>query len=275
MAVVVTIRDWDKHFECAQSRKVAGPLTWFPMPTKHDGKSFRRLMIHSDGPMVYAAWVLILAVAAKCPHRGRLADLDGPLTAADLELKTGFPATLFDEALKVLSSKDIAWVVVEEWEPSGATGQDRTGQDRTTCCAGSSEPPAASEPPVLVFPTVGESSVWKLTADHVVSLREAFPHLDVLAECKKALAWCKANERQRKTPRGMSKFLFGWMSRSQNRQRGGEAPKANPADSYREVESVEFKRLYEANRFKVKPRREKDGYWYGQLYDGGKVKTKA
>lgn len=251
MAKLVSIRDWDDHFECSQSRKVAGPLKWFSMPTKHDGKSFRRIMARTDGPMIYAAWVLMLAVAAKATVRGRLADADGPLSAADLELKTGLKASHFETAVKVLSSKEIGWLLVEEWERTGSTlpPQDTTGQDITpqdTTGHVCSEPPAASEPPVLTFPTVGESPEWVLTHRHVADLRESFPTLEVLAECRKALGWLNANQRRRKTPKGMPQFLFGWMSRSQNRGQGGSFDSSDPRGTRAAAE--EFLEMRNGNR---------------------------
>ena len=68
----------------------------------------------------------------------------------------------------------------------------------------------------------------------VVELRAAFPDVDVLAECKKARAWCVATRAKRKTPGGMPKFLFGWLERSQNSGRSrpsnaGDDPRGNVA----------------------------------------------
>jgi hypothetical protein len=119
MAVVYSIRNWDDDFEVAQSKKIKGPHQWVAIPTKHDGKSFRRLMLREDGPQVYAAWILLIQVAAKCTVRGVLADGDGPLGVDDLSIKTGCPAVVFENAIKVLSSKEIGWLVVEEWETGG------------------------------------------------------------------------------------------------------------------------------------------------------------
>lgn len=89
----------------------------------------------------------------------------------------------------------------------------------------SPEPPLApSEPPVLVFPTVGKAKEWGLSQAYINTLCEAFPGLDVLAECKKALVWCTNNSSKRKTPGGMQNFLFGWMGRNQNRGAGRSGP---------------------------------------------------
>lgn len=135
MAIVYSVREWARHFEVAQSRKLTKSMTWVPTPCKHDGKSFRRIMLMPDGAAIYGAWMLIVQIAAKSPVRGVLADTDGPLDASDLAVKTGCPESVFERALSVLCSNKIGWIVGEQWESSGSslppkTGQDRTGQDK-------------------------------------------------------------------------------------------------------------------------------------------------
>lgn len=133
MAVLYSIRDWDQHFECAQSRKVKRDLTWVGIPCKHDGKSFRRLMMMTNGLTIYGAWILIVQIAAKCPTRGVLADPDGPLTTEDLAIKTGCPIEFFEHALKVLTDKAIGWISVRQWEGNGSVLPPPTNQtDRPT-----------------------------------------------------------------------------------------------------------------------------------------------
>ena len=152
------VRDWDQHYEVAQTRKVHGGLNWVAMPTKHDGKGYRRLMRRPDGPAVFAAWVLIVQIAAKCPTRGVLADSDGPLNAEDLADKTGCPAEVFENALNVLSEKSIGWVerseVGAQWEANGSgvgpqyptLHNKQTNKPHEACAAGdesgSTLPPA-------------------------------------------------------------------------------------------------------------------------------------
>jgi hypothetical protein len=115
MSTLYTIRDWERNFMVAQNRKgsrdhSAKPLAWFATRTKHDGKTFRRLMREKNGMEIYGAWMLILQVAAKCPTHGVLADEDGPLTAEDLALKTGGDEKVFLAALELLSSERFAWI---------------------------------------------------------------------------------------------------------------------------------------------------------------------
>ena len=105
------IRNWSEVFENSQSRQYQR-LRWTPLPNKHDGKSYRRLISMADGPALYGAWVLLVQVASKCPQRGVLADQDGPLDAEDLSLKTGCPAEVFAKAFEILTSPKIAWLEV-------------------------------------------------------------------------------------------------------------------------------------------------------------------
>lgn len=81
-----------------------------------------------------------------------------------------------------------------------------------------SSPPAESrEPAVLEFPCDGTPRAWWLTESQIAEWRELFPSLDVLAECRAALAWVLADSTRRKTARGMQRFLAGWLGRAQNR----------------------------------------------------------
>ncbi|NLS97427.1 MAG: hypothetical protein GXX96_35250 [Planctomycetaceae bacterium] len=78
-----------------------------------------------------------------------------------------------------------------------------------------------AEPVVLEFPTVGTGAkTWHLTQSKVDEYSEAFPGLDIVAECRKARQWCKDNPEKRKTPKGMPRFLNTWLSKAQD-ERGG------------------------------------------------------
>lgn len=117
------IKHWKSYFEVAQNG-ACKTLSWIAVPVKHDGKSYRRLMAHPNGPAIYGAWILIAAVAAKCETRGVLVDDGEPLTAEDLHFKTGAPESLFEEALQVLASERIGWLEFSETDPSSVGTQD-------------------------------------------------------------------------------------------------------------------------------------------------------
>lgn len=133
------IRDWNDHFENSQSRKCSR-TSWIPVPNKHDGKGYRRLIQKPNGAALYAAWVLMLQVASKCPTRGVLADDDGPLDADDLSAKTGCPAELFAEAFEFLSTDRVKWLVTE----SAPATDGRQGACSQTTTSELPDHPAAS-----------------------------------------------------------------------------------------------------------------------------------
>lgn len=76
----------------------------------------------------------------------------------------------------------------------------------------------SSPPAVLVFPTVGAVTTWALTTDQVASWTAAYPDLDIVRECRHALAWIQAAPARRKTARGMARFLVSWLNRAVDRR---------------------------------------------------------
>lgn len=118
------VKDWESHFENSESRKVKH-LRWVPMPNRHDGKGYRRLLKHPRHVEIFCAWCLILQVASRMPVRGTLADEDGDLNSEDLADKTGFASELFDLAFNVLSSNKIGWIRndSESGEHPGTSGE--------------------------------------------------------------------------------------------------------------------------------------------------------
>lgn len=118
------IRGWDEHYETYESRRLKRALPWVAMSTKHDGKSFRRVMRLDPSGALYGAWCLIVQVAAKCPKRGTLADADGPLSALDIADKTDLSVETAGRALAAFSSEKIHWLeIVDGGESAGICGQ--------------------------------------------------------------------------------------------------------------------------------------------------------
>lgn len=96
-------------------------------------------------------------------------------------------------------------------------------QDRTST-APARQQPLISDPTALTFPVDGPGGPeWPLGQSLVAELTELFPTLDVLGECRRALAWVKANPAGRKTSSGMRRFLTGWLTRSNDRPRATQA----------------------------------------------------
>jgi hypothetical protein len=192
-----SIRDWEKHFEIRDTKRVDGPLKWIAIPTKTDGLGFSLVRLQKNASELLAAWYLMLGVAAKQDraNRGKLARDGVPLTADDLELMTGFPARIFTNAFAFLSQDKPGWLVKEECgkmpqdaapmrqnaATCGESGiQDRTGQNTTRQDVG----PAVAAP--------ASDSEW---LDSLAS-NPAYEGINVRVEHGKMVAWCQANRRQ-------------------------------------------------------------------------------
>jgi hypothetical protein len=81
---------------------------------------------------------------------------------------------------------------------------------------------------LLLFSTVGHGGPeWCLRKPQVDEWQAAYPNLDVLAECRKALTWLNANPGRRKTVRGMPTFLVGWCNRAVDRRGGAHSGPAS------------------------------------------------
>jgi len=88
--------------------------------------------------------------------------------------------------------------------------------------------PAATPQPdkvFLTFPVAGAPGSWNLMISQIDEWKTLYPGIDVEAECRKALAWIKANNR--KTARGMPKFLVFWLGKATNDLRGNGNGKTN------------------------------------------------
>jgi hypothetical protein len=79
--------------------------------------------------------------------------------------------------------------------------------------------PEVIDEAILVFPTVGNTTSWALTRSELERLKLRFPTIDVLAECRKLLAWVEADKSRRKTARGMMSFLTTNLARATDRQK--------------------------------------------------------
>jgi hypothetical protein len=132
------------------------------------------------------------------------------------------------------------------------------------------EPPAASKPTqgaieprereFLVFPIVGsDPRNWVLTETQVEAWEQLFPNVDVRSEARKALAWVLAHSDRRKTARGMTKFLTGWVSRCVDSPRTqrvvGPVAVANPeAEDFLAWFGDEYAKRLSGARYLIQPK---------------------
>lgn len=90
------------------------------------------------------------------------------------------------------------------------------------------EPSAPDSLVILEFPTEGKPREWRLRRAQVDEWQDAYPSLDIAAECRKALVWVKAKPGRTKSARGMCAFLANWFNRAVDSGRGSYAPAQKP-----------------------------------------------
>jgi len=96
------IVDWDELYENHDTRKLEH-LRWVSVPIKHDGLGFRTIFTIDPTGRYFAAFVLMLQLAAKKKPRGII-----PLSPGEMGIKTGMAGDTFKEAIPHLIS--IGWV---------------------------------------------------------------------------------------------------------------------------------------------------------------------
>lgn len=74
--------------------------------------------------------------------------------------------------------------------------------------------PVPTPEPLVLIP-LDDGTEHAVTGADVAEYLAAYPRIDPLAEARKARAWCVGNASNRKTRRGVGKFLNGWMARAQ------------------------------------------------------------
>jgi hypothetical protein len=129
---------WEKNFEVAQSRR-DGSHKWVAMPTKQDGKGYRRLVRHPRGWEFFGIWCAMVELAAKQSTRGVFQDENGPLSVDDIADAIGASSEQAQSAMEILASPGIDWLCLPTQsqlgatsEPAMSTRQDTTIQDKTT-----------------------------------------------------------------------------------------------------------------------------------------------
>ncbi len=257
MATSYRINQWDKLFETAETKRLK-KMSWVPVPNKHDGLGYRTLVSARNGFQTYAAWILILQVASKCPVRGLLTDSSGrPLSPADLEFKTGVPKHVFESAMTPLC--EVGWLeeVIGAHEafsdkspatPSGVlgtpsghpatpslkgkegTGSEGNGIERKK--EGVERVKAPATPPAI------DSSLWGkigpikynaetktfigISIEHKVRWKEAYPlvNIDGFLVMMASKVWANRTTWGRKG--NYERAIENWLTSEQDQGRGGQ-----------------------------------------------------
>jgi hypothetical protein len=260
---IYRVARWEEIYENNRSRTVKD-LRWVSVPNNHDGEKYTELMERDDAAVLFTAWILIVEVASRCWPRGVLVRADGsPYDAHSLARKTRGRRDWFEKALPYFESN--GWLLAEEGpseaprevakpdchhadstltpshqppdEGGEGNGGDRIGGEVEGSAPSPGELPGldagdASADAVMIFPTVGRIHSWALKRAFLEKLEAAYPGLDVMGECRKALGKFETGAVPKKTAGGMSRFLWNWMDRSQNDRRGPGGQKPQRTTKY-------------------------------------------
>lgn len=108
------VKNWTQLFENAESRKYKS-LKHVMIPRRMDGLGFRTLSEEKKAPELFAAWILILEIAAEGEspdERGWLIRDGKPLTAQDCALICGknFKKSIFERAFEFFTQGNNQWL---------------------------------------------------------------------------------------------------------------------------------------------------------------------
>jgi uncharacterized protein YdaU (DUF1376 family) len=89
---------------------------------------------------------------------------------------------------------------------------------KDSCAAASPAPALDRSGRPITLPMLNGQD-WPVTAEDCTAWTPVYPGIEIDMELLKAREWLIANPRNRKTPRGMRKFIVGWLGRAQDRAR--------------------------------------------------------
>lgn len=99
--------------------------------------------------------------------------------------------------------------------------------DKNTICP---EVETSAQAVFISLPLVTGSGSFDVTINYLNSLRQLYPAVDVEQEFRKMYGWLDSNPRNRKTARGIKRFITSWLGRAQDR---APATRTAPADNRR------------------------------------------
>ena len=70
---------------------------------------------------------------------------------------------------------------------------------------------------VFIKLPMNDGTDYLVTKDYVQKLKELYPAVDVEQELRNMWGWLDSNPKNRKTPKGMKRFITGWIAREQDR----------------------------------------------------------
>ncbi len=79
------------------------------------------------------------------------------------------------------------------------------------------EPDKPAQDPSGILLPLNDKSFYDVPLDKIAMWEETYPAVDVKQELKRMIAWLDSNPTRRKTKRGITKFINGWLTREQDK----------------------------------------------------------
>ena len=256
------IKDWDRIYENAQSRKV-DKLLWVAMPNKHDSFGFRMLLSKPNGVALYGAWVLLVQLASKCEPRGTLVKSGVVLDIPTMAMLTNAPESILLEMIEAVQSKGIEWIEVRDLGGSQATPSQLVDERvlETT------EPGTRARALLPSFPSFSEETLIGECAERMYALHPKKKNFVLVPSALKASAngtkelqpflievetchavWCKTEDWTKKDGR-FAPPLDQWLAdRGFTKWPEGYKPPSPPLDESKCIEFEPFGLLAKRNQ---------------------------
>ena len=93
----------------------------------------------------------------------------------------------------------------------------------------SSEPKAASEPPVITL-KLNDGSEYPFYQNDVSSYMNTYPAVDIMQQFREMKKWCEDNPSKRKTKAGIKRFVNSWLAREQDKYHPAVGQRSSPGD---------------------------------------------
>jgi len=90
-------------------------------------------------------------------------------------------------------------------------------EDTTMCAELQRTEPLDSAPEVVISLPLNDGTSRAITQAEIDHWAELYPAVDVLQELRKMVGWCEGSPNKLKPPKGINRFITGWLARTQDK----------------------------------------------------------
>lgn len=139
-------------------------------------------------------------------------------------------APQINETVAETDISDAETPVIEPEIPQKESKENKTKQKKKIC----QEPQSSPDRPPVFRLMLLDGSDYKVYQEEIDRYRELYPAIDVEREYRKMIGWIESHPKNRKTPRGIQKFINGWLNRAQDSARPEPKAQANRFHNFEE-----------------------------------------